>query len=441
MYYKRKIDHALAEWCIESGRKPLLLRGARQVGKSSTVRELSKSFAHFLEVNFEEQREVHKLFAGDLSPKELCSNLSIMYRIPVIPGQTLLFLDEIQACPRAISALRFFYEKYPDLHVIAAGSLLEFALEELPSYGVGRVRSMFVYPFSMDEFLSACGEDALLDVKLNASAQNPLVEPLHRKLLDYFKRFAIIGGMPEVVATYCKSGNLLNCQQILDDLVLSLRDDFAKYKYRVPASRIAGILDAVVRQNGKKFVYNKAAAEYNIKQVKEALDLLSKAGLVIPVTHSASNGIPLGAEEDPKKRKILIFDTGVFQRLLGLNISDVLFQEDFDLVNKGGIAELYTGLEIRKAASATRSVSLHYWHRESLNSNAEVDYVIQKQDIIIPIEVKSGKKGSMQSLYLFLKEKKRHFGVRFSLENYSSYDQIRSYPLYSVSDFCNESGA
>jgi predicted AAA+ superfamily ATPase len=438
MYFRRKIDQELLTWSLELKRKPILLRGARQVGKSAAVRELAIHFEHFLEINFEEQKEVHKLFAGDLAPIELCRNLSAMFNVAIVPGKTLLFFDEIQGCLPAISSLRFFYEKIPGLHLIAAGSLLEFALEELPSFGVGRIRSMFVYPFSFDEFISACGEEQLLEAKQQASVKHPLPETLHQKLVNQFKRFLLVGGMPEAVAEYTQGNDLLACQRVLDDLIISLKADFTKYKKRVPVLRIAEVFESVVQQNGGKFFFAKAATESNHKQVKEALELLIMAGLVIPVTHTSANGIPLGAGADIKKRKMLIFDTGIFQRLLGLDISKVLFEDSFELVNKGAIAELYAGLELIRTSSCYQQISLYYWQREALNSNAEVDYLIQKQQEIIPMEVKSGKKGSMQSLHLFLKEKNMPFGIRLSLENFSSYGQIRVYPLYAVSNLVNE---
>jgi len=434
MYLKREIDSELLKWSKDKSKKPLLLRGARQVGKSSAVKELSKHFEFFLEVNFEEHRKVHSLFSGDLSPNELCDNLSIMYNIPVTEGRTLLFFDEIQASVPAISSLRFFYEKLPGLHLIAAGSLLEFVFSDLPSFGVGRVRSLFLYPLSFEEFLSACNENLLLKAKKEAYIENPLHDAIHQKLLGYLKKFLVLGGMPEVVAKYVQGHNMGECQQILDDIIISLKTDFTKYRKRVPMLRITEVFESVVRQVGNKFKFTGVVSEANHKQIKEALDLLIMAGLVIPVTHTSANGLPLGAETDLKKRKTLVFDTGVFQRLLGLNIKEVLFEESFDLVNKGNIAELFVGLELLKASSCYRQQELFYWHREALNSNAEVDYLIQKDQDIIPIEVKSGTKGSMQSLYLFLKEKKRPYGIRFSLENYSSYGQTRSYPLYSVAN-------
>ncbi len=244
--------------------------------------------------------------------------------------------------------------------------------------------------------------------------------------------------MPEVVAGYAQNGNLARCELALDDLITSLKADFAKYKKQVPFLRISEVFDAVVQQAGGKFIFTKAATDANHKQIKEATDLLMMAGLVIPVTHTAANGLPLGAEANAKKRKLMVLDTGIFQRLLGLTISEIVLEDDFDLINKGAIAEQYVGLELLKSSSFYRQESLYFWHREARGSNAEVDYVIQQNADIIPIEVKSGKKGSMQSLYLFLDEKKSPYGVRVSLENYSAYDKVRVYPVYAVAELVNK---
>jgi predicted AAA+ superfamily ATPase len=385
-------------------------------------------------VNFEARRQVHKLFEGDLDPKQISEQLSLLFNVPVIAGKTLLFFDEIQACIPAISSLRFFFEQYPGLHVIAAGSLLEFAMEKIPSFGVGRISFLFLYPLSFDEFLEAVGENELLSAKRKASAKQPLSEPVHQKLIRLVKRFMVLGGMPEVVNTWVERQDLRACGQVLDDLIISLKSDFAKYKSRVPYDRISTVFESVVDQSGGKFVYAKAADQYNQKQIKEAVDLLVKAGMVIPVTHTAANGLPLGAEINPKQRKMLLLDTGIFQRLQGLNIGELLIEDDFNAINKRSIAEQYTGLELLKSSSPFRSVSLYYWHREAKSSSAEVDYVIQKEARIIPVEVKSGKTGSMKSLHMFMAEKKSQTGVRVSLENYSVSEKILIYPLYAVSD-------
>ena len=437
MYLERNIDKELALWKDESDRKPLLVKGARQIGKSSSIRRLGNTFDTFLEINFEEHKSVHALFEGDLTPVQLCKDLSVLFDKEIIPGKTLLFFDEIQTCITAISSMRFFYEKMPELHLIAAGSLLEFALEELPSFGVGRIRSIYMFPLSFDEFLLGMGQEKLLNAKRKANAKSPLAIPIHEKLLGFLKKFLIIGGMPEVIKSYATNEDLAKCQRILDDLISSFQTDFAKYKNRVPSSRIKEVFASVVKQNGGKFVFKKASQELNIPQIKEALKLLIMSGMVIPVTHTSANGIPLGAEVNPKKRKMLLFDTGIFQRLLQIDISELLFSLEFNLINKGGIAEQFIGLEMLKNSSCYTQTELYYWHREALNSNAEVDYLIQKNNEIIPLEIKSGSKGSMNSMFLFMKEKKNKYGYRLSLENFTEYKNIIVCPLYAFTNTKN----
>jgi predicted AAA+ superfamily ATPase len=431
MYYNRVIDNELIIWKEEKNRKPLLLRGARQVGKSSSVRKLAEKFEHFLEINFEKNRSVCRFFEGDLDVKEICANLSVQFRKPIIPNKTLLFFDEIQACPNAISALRFFYEDYPELHVLAAGSLLEFALEQLPSFGVGRISSMFMYPFSFAEFMSACGHEMLWNEICKSSPEKPLFPVFHEKSLAYLKKFLVIGGMPAVVSKFIETNDILTCQKTLHDLINSLKSDFSKYKSRVPELRIQTAFEAIVHQTGGKFNYAKVE-QLSYRQVKESIELLEKAGLVIPVVHTSANGIPLGAAVNFKKQKIILLDTGIFQSLLGLQLSDILFSDDFDVINKGAIAEQFVGLELLKNASPYSSKNLYFWTREKEKSQAEVDYVIQKNEKIIPIEVKSGKSGKMQSMHLFLAEKQAEYGIRTSLENFSEYGKIRVYPLYAI---------
>jgi len=434
MYLKRAIDKDLVIWKSDKNKKPLLIRGARQVGKTKSVRELAKHFDYFLEINFEENKKIHQVFERNLSPDNICEELSLYYSTPIEDGKTLLFFDEIQQCIPAIKSLRFFYEKRPHLHVVAAGSLLEFALANIGSYGVGRIRSLYMYPLSFDEFLLANSENALLKKKNAASPENPLSDLLHNKLMNYLKRFLILGGMPEVVAQYIQDRDFNKCKLILDDLIFAYYDDFAKYKNNVPTSRLREIFEAVVMQTGGKFIYSKASAGSNHRQIKEALELLILAGLVIPVKHSSANGLPLGAEVNPKKQKMLLFDTGIFQRILDLDIAEIVLPDDFSLINKGNIAEMFVGLELLKYQSHYQKNKLYYWHREAKSSNAEIDYLIAKNGEIIPIEVKSGKKGAMQSMYLFLKEKKKQKGIRVSLENFAQYENINVYPLYAISN-------
>ena len=436
-YYKRDIEEELIRWKNDKERQPLLIRGARQVGKSSVVRNFSKQFKSYVEINFEQDSELKSIFEGNLRPKSICEKLSVLYETAIIPGETLLFFDEIQSCLPAISSLRFFYEQYSELHIIAAGSLLEFALAELPSYGVGRVSSLFLYPFSFAEFLRAANAELLRKTITEASPQQPLPEVIHTKALELYKQFLVLGGMPKVISSYFSGGDLLSCQRVLDGLISAYEDDFAKYKKRSSPSLIRMVFRSVIEQNGQKFVYNKALPDANQIQVKDALELLTMAGMIIPVTHSAANGVPLGAEINPKMRKFIVFDSGIFQRILGLKLSEVLLKNDFESINKGSLAELNVGLELIKSASCYQRQNLYYWHREAKSSNAEVDYIIQVGSQILPIEVKAGTKGSMQSLRIFMDLKNTEKGIRISQENFSAYQNIEVYPLYAVANLQN----
>jgi predicted AAA+ superfamily ATPase len=431
MYINRQIDSELLAWSKEKDHQPILLRGARQVGKSSSVRKLAENFDSFVEVNFEKNRKVHQYFEGDFDVREICDYISVQYKTPIIPNKTLLFFDEIQSCPRAISALRFFYEDYPELHVIAAGSLLEFALEELPSFGVGRIVSMFMYPFSFQEFMTACGEELLWKEVCKSSPEKPLFQTFHDSCIALLKKFLILGGMPAVVSKYLQNRDTLAAQKELKNLIISLKSDFSKYKRRVPELRILTVFEAVIKQSGRKFNYAKVEA-LNYRQAKESLELLQKAGLVIPIISVSANGIPLGAEANFKKQKMIILDTGIFQSILGLEIADLLLSNDFEVINKGFIAEQFVGLELLKSSSCYMPKDLYFWSRENPQSHAEVDYVIQKGEKIIPIEVKSGKQGKMQSMWMFMKEKNSNYGIRTSLENFCKYQNINVYPLYAI---------
>ena len=432
MYTNRVIDIELLQWKNSEARKPLLIRGARQVGKSSSVRNLAKNFTHFIEINFDKNPEYRTIFENSLSPNSICEQLELITNTPIKDGETLLFFDEIQTSIKAISSLRYFYEERPHLHLIAAGSLLEFAMAEIPSFGVGRVRSMFMYPFSFEEFLMANNELGLLKTVQKANAQTPIFEMAHAKLKSYLKKFLIIGGMPEAVLSYVNNGNLLEVQRVLDDLIIAMEADFPKYKNNIPSSRIREVFSTVVQQVGNKFVYNYPDSSLNNLQIKEVLELLKMAGLIYFTTHSASNGIPLGAELNTKKRKIIPFDTGIFQRIIGLDLGSLLLEDDFSLINKGNIAEVFVGLELLKNTSCYEVGNLFYWQREAKSSQAEVDFVIQKGREIIPIEVKSGTKGAMQSMYKFLKEKQSAYGIRTSLENFGEIEKIKIIPLFAI---------
>ncbi len=429
---KRAIEKAFLEWKQDPKRKILLLRGARQVGKTYSIRELGKTFSSFVEVNFEENPEIKSFFEKSLNPWEIIEKLAIYFGTAIIPGESLLFFDEIQACPEALKSLRFFYEKIPELHVAAAGSLLELAIADLPSFGVGRIESLFMYPLTFAEFMAAAGDQKLNSLIAEAAPENPLDSVIHEKILAKLKIFQIIGGMPEVVKDYLETKDFNRCQKQLDNLETSWVDDFAKYKKRSPVLRLQEVFKAIVFQTGSKFKYSSIAAG-RTESYKDALELLIKAGLAYKVCHTSARGLPLGAQINEKKFKILIFDSGIYQRILGLNLSEYIASDLQQLINKGYLAELFTGLELIKSASPYSYPELYYWHREERSSNAEVDFVIQGKSGVVPLEVKSGTKGQMQSLHIFLNERNLCKGVRISAENFSRYDKITTIPLYAAS--------
>lgn len=432
---ERSVLKTLTEWKNSKNRKVLLLRGARQVGKTYVTRELGKTFKYFVEVNFEKSSDVHFFFEQNFDSDRICANLSAYFGIPIVEEETLLFFDEIQSCSKAIQALRFLYESKPALHVIAAGSLLEFVLEDLPSWGVGRIRSVFMYPMSFDEFLLANNQNILLEMKREANAVNPLNSAFHNKLNDFLRKFLLIGGMPEAVKTYANNNaDFVAIQRVLSDISLSYFDDFAKYKKRSPLLRLREILSAVIKQTGGKFVYSKTGALSNPTQAKEALDLLEMAGLVHKVYHSSGQGIPIAAEVNHKKFKSLLHDTGIFLQDTGLKLSEFLIAKNIDMLNKGNLAEMFVGLELVKYSDVHERKQLYYWHREQRGSSAEVDFLIEQENTIIPVEVKSGTSGKMQSMNLFINEKKSQKGIRISLENFSKYGKIDVCPLYAVSN-------
>lgn len=436
---KRQIFDSLLEWKKDENRKVLLLRGARQVGKTYIVRELAKEFTQYIEINFEKNEEVRSFFDQNLDPERICMNLSAYTRIPIIEGKTLVFFDEIQSCPIAIQALRFFYESKQALHVIAAGSLLEFALADLASWGVGRIRSLYMYPMSFDEFLLANEEDALIAMKKEASPSLPLMPPFHEKLKEYLRFFLLIGGMPEAIKTFIANRNdMHSVQNVLSDITTSYYDDFAKYKRRIPVLRLREVMNSVVTQAGGKYIYSKAGSLSNPAQAKEALDLLEMAGLVYKVYHSSGQGVPLGSEVNFKMFKCLLHDSGIFQQIAGLRITDLMIADNIDMLNKGSIAEAFAGVELMKYNQVTEKKQLYYWHREKRGSNAEVDYLIEEENQIVPVEVKSGSTGKMQSLNLFINEKQSKKGLRISLENFSHYGKISVIPLYAVSNLVRD---
>lgn len=428
MYYNRLIDKYLTEWAESKSRKPLLLRGARQVGKSTAVKNLGKKFAHYVEINLEKQPSFKQLFEGDLDVNRIVPQIAAMAGKPVVPGKTLLFIDEIQSSQNAIMSLRFFKEDMPELHVVAAGSLLEFALQELPTFGVGRIHSMFMYPMTFDEFLSANGEQLLINERNKSSVTNPLPDPLYTKLTDLFRTYLLTGGMPEAVGKWVETHDYLACQQILDDIIITYEDDFAKYKKKADPVLLRQTLRSAAVQVTQKFVYAQVGGGFQTNEVKKALEMLVLAGILIPVVHTSANGLPLGSESDRSYSKMLVLDSGLMLRLLNMTTGDIseltariLTDDVSNLVNKGSVAEMVAGLELLRYRTPNIRHELYYWQRQAKNSLAEIDYLTSYKSMVLPIEVKAGTRGGMKSLWQFMREKKLTTAIRCSLENFGEF--------------------
>lgn len=452
-YINRNIDTQLLKWTENARRKPLLLRGARQVGKSSSIRHLGKQFPYFIEVNFENRPELKDLFKENHDVRMIAADLGKIFNTPIIPGETLLFLDEIQACDDALKSLWFFKENFPELHVIAAGSLLEFALKKMTSYGVGRIRSLFMYPLSFQEFLAATGKDQWVKAINEAGPDRPLNDILHSELVRSFRIYMIIGGMPASVKAWVETSDYAESANELKDIQQSYYDDFAKYDSKISPQLLRNTLDAVVSQTGNKFVFSRVAGGYRPEEIRLALTMLTDAGLIKPVRHTAANGLPLGAETNEKFIKYQFIDSGLLLQILDLNFggvsevtAEILTASATDLVNKGGLAEMIVGWELVKGANAGTQQDLYYWENLSRGGSAEVDFVTSRAMKVLPIEVKSGVAGKMKSLRLFLDRKGLTVGVRTTLENFGTLNyesesgsdiKIVILPIYAIGGMDN----
>lgn len=456
MYIERPIDALLLEWKNGAVRKPLLLRGARQVGKSWAVEHLGETFDHFIEVNFEKRPDMLDVFQKIHDVHELAAKLGMYYNTPVIPGRTLLFLDEIQKSADAIQSLWSFKEDYKELHVVAAGSLLEFALQDLSSFGVGRIRSLFVYPFSFDEFLVAEGKADWVKAKQEASTEKPLLTPLYNDLVQHFRTFLMVGGMPASVAAWVTTHDYSQCQAELDDIQLTYYDDFPKYAKKVDPTLLRNTLQSVVMQIGDKFTYSEVDGGYRADDVKKALKLLCDAGIIKRVSYTSGNGLPLGAEVNDKFRKYIYLDSGLLLRILDIDLGGarqltemIIAGTAEDLVNKGGLAEMVLGWELVKYNNPRTQHDLFYWENTAEGTRSEVDYIIARDLKVLPIECKAGTSGKMKSLYEFMRQKHLTEAVRSSLENFSELEyvdkkdkdavrHVQIVPLFAISNLFGE---
>jgi len=429
---KRFVDEELNNWKNEKLRRPLLLRGARQVGKTFSVRKFGKKFESFVEINLEIRPDIKIIFEKDFDIQRILRNLSLISGKQIFPGKTLLFIDEIQASPAAITSLRYFYENLPDLHVIAAGSLLDFAIENI-GIPVGRVESLYMYPMSFIEFLLAMGHDLLVQEILKYQLGEQISQAVHNKILSILGEYLAIGGMPGVVECWRDTKNPARCFSLQNSLIDTYRQDFSKYAKKFQIKYVDTIFNNIPAQIGKKFKYSVIDGDYRKRELAPALDLLITAGIAHKIISSHGQGLPLGAHVNFDAYKIIFLDVALCQVILGLDLEKWFLNPEQQFVNRGELLESFIGQEILAYSNFHTKKSLYYWQKNSQSSTAEVDYLVQVGEKIIPVEVKSGAGSTLKSLHMFLRDHTQSpYGIRFSTQNYSKFENIESWPLYAV---------
>jgi len=396
---RRTITSQLINWKVSSRRQPLLLRGARQVGKTWAVTDFAERHmpGRLHQVDFERDVEWRRFFEGNLDIDRILGDLELAMGHRIAVGQDLLFLDEIQACPRAIVALRYFYEQLPQLHVVAAGSLIEFALGSI-SFPVGRVQMLPVHPLSFLEFLWARGNEPAADVV--CAGPRDLGRSMHEALLQNVRDYLFVGGMPAAVAAFVASGRISEARLVQNALVGAYRADFAKYSPRVDPACLDEVLTTVARSVGRQVTYTSLAPGYSHPTVKSAFHALRRARVIHRISAARLAGMPLGAMVSARTRKAILVDMGLMHALTDMSIDAGFRQADLLGVYNGALAEQYVGQELLAATDQ----DLCYWSRSAKGSTAEVDYLVPAQGSIRAVEVKSGPAGKLKSMHLLLSE-------------------------------------
>ena len=396
---KRNFEKILTQWHEKKVRKPLIVRGMRQTGKTWCVRAFAETYYknQFLEINFEYSTEWNSIFERDLDPVRICEELELITGVRVRGGETLLFFDEIQLCPRALASLRFFYEKMPELPIIAAGSLLDFALDDI-QFPVGRVQFAELHPMTFAEYLEAIGKVQLAQLLQGSSRALP--EAIHKKLLDELRTYAIVGGLPECVKSRAEGASLLDVRAVQNDLIAAFQQDFSKYPERMDAATLREIWRSANASTGRQISYASLSREHTGTTNKKALELLARARLVKLSRAVSSAALPFDLDVTPRI-KPFAGDIGLYQAMSALPVDAILHEEDLLNTYNGALAEQFVAQELSAALGGNEP---HWWKRDAKNAQAEVDFMVALNGRVLPIEVKSGPSGRLRSVHQLLRE-------------------------------------
>lgn len=404
---KRFASDYLRQWKTKLNRKPLIIRGARQVGKTRLVRMFAdEAFENLVEINFDETPSKRSLFQSE-DIQEILRLVEIDLDCAITPGTTLLFLDEIQAAPELTAKFRYFHEKLPSLHIVCAGSLFDFVLADHQfSMPVGRVEYMFLGLMSFEEFLLANDAGRLHSYINGYDLFNTIPEPIHEKLQGQLKEYLVLGGMPGVLKAYFSSGKDFRAAgQEQQSILQTCHEEFAKYKERANVALLQRVYNDLPAHIGNTIKYAAIDRETKAAGIRKALEMLEKARLIYRVSHSFGNGIPLRAEKNESRFKILFLDIGLLNASWGLKLTDFVYMKDYISVKSGAAAEQFIGQHLLYRGAPYETPELFFWNRHKKGASSEVDYPIQEHAAVVPVEVKSGKTGSLKSLHMFVNEK------------------------------------
>ncbi|MCL5260594.1 MAG: ATP-binding protein [Gammaproteobacteria bacterium] len=404
-------------WFKDQNRKPLVIRGSRQVGKTWLVRSLATQLKlDLFELNFERNPKIKALFS-DNDPEQTILQLESFFNRSINSKKALLFLDEIQAAPELLAKLRWFAEEKPELAVIATGSLLDFTLADHEfSMPVGRISYMYIEPMSFEEFLLALNQNKLCEYLSNFTLQDKIPEIIHDRLLQFLREYILVGGMPSAVEIWMQKKSFFAVSEIHNGILQTFRDDFAKYAKKIAFDRLDDIFRSIPNLLGKKFKYSLVNKEVRSEVLKKALNLLCKARVCHKVFSCSGNGVPLAADIKEDIFKVIFLDVGLVSSALGLSITTENIFTRFKLINEGSITEQLVGQLLRTVSPYYIDPKLYYWVREKSGSAAEIDYLMQYNTKVIPIEVKAGTTGTLRSLHGFMQKTKLQTAIRLNAD-------------------------
>jgi predicted AAA+ superfamily ATPase len=433
---QRSCLESLIAWKSNKSKKPILLRGARQVGKSYLIRELlAPMFDKFVECNLERQPDIARAFSGDLSARVVLNNLQVLLG-QEISEHSLLFIDEIQVEPKAINALRYLYEEAPQIPVVAAGSLLEFAIGKV-GVPVGRIEFLQVSPLTFEEYLFNTEGRFFLDMLGEHDLKKPLPDIFHRRGISLLREYLAIGGMPEVCQLFIDSKNLGTIESLQGNLLEAYRNDFPRYASKDPElKRISAVFERIPHIVGKPIKFVEVSREFQARDIRAAIDQLDMAQVISKVYRTSGN--PIAALANHDRYKLNFIDVGLMQKACGQQLKNWIISEDH-YIHSGAIAEQFVGQQI-KAISNIFSNQLYFWERPKSGSSAEIDYLISVNGQTIPVEVKAGARGRLRSMNEYLNAYPlTPFGIKTSLDNFAYESKVWSVPLYAFGTWLKRS--